>query len=112
MTQKKKKGTRKWVVPFVIFSIFIFTGLAIWLQFQTTVELSATLITCFYAFCTTELLALASIEKTKIKNHYDIDEDGIPDDEDPYIDPIYIQEVEEALNKIKNQINNNNKSEG
>jgi hypothetical protein len=41
---------------------------------------------------------------------YDIDEDGIPDDEDPYIDPSYIQEVEDALNKIKNQINN--KSEG
>jgi hypothetical protein len=102
---KKKKGTRKWVVPFVIISIFVFTGFAIWLQFQTTVELSATLITCFYAFCTTELLALASIEKTKIKNHYDIDEDGIPDDEDPYIDPSYIQEVENALEKIKNQMN-------
>jgi hypothetical protein len=111
MPKKKKKiCTRKWVVPFVICSIFTFTGFAIWLQFRTTVELSGTLITCFYAFCTTELLALASIEKTKIKNHYDIDGDGVPDDEDPYIDPVYIQEVEEALNKIKDQINN--KSEG
>ena len=52
---------------------------------------------------------LASIEKTKIKNHYDIDGDGVPDDEDPYIDPAYIQEVEDAINKIKNQMN---KSEG
>ena len=108
MSKKKKRSTRKWVVPFVIFSIFAFTGFAIWLQFRTTVELSATLITCFYAFCTTELLALASIEKTKIKNLYDVDEDGIPDEEDPYIDPSYIKEVEDALNKIKNQMNNRN----
>lgn len=106
----KKKGTRKWVVPFVIISIFVFTGFAVWLQFCTTVELSATLITCFYAFCTGELWMLASIEKTKIKNHYDIDNDGIPDHEDPYIDPAYIQEVEDALAKIKEQMNN--KSEG
>ena len=101
---KKKKGMSRWIVPFVIISIFGFTGVAIWLQFAIGMELSPTLITCFFGFCTTELLALASIKKAKI-NMYDIDEDGIPDEEDTYIDPRYIAEMEEALRKIKENSN-------
>lgn len=101
---KKKKSMSKWIVPFVIISIFGFTGIAIWLQFATNMELSPTLITCFFGFCTTELLALASIKKAKI-NSYDIDDDGIPDEEDTYIDPRYIEEMEEALRKIKENSN-------
>lgn len=107
---KRKKGTRGWVIPFVILSIFIFTAIAVYVQLATQLELSATLITCFYAFCTGELWMLASIEKTKIKSHYDLDNDGIPDNEDSYIDPSYIQEAEAAINKLKEQMNN--KSEG
>jgi hypothetical protein len=68
-------------------------------------ELSSTLITCFFAFCTGELWMLASIKKTKIKNHYDIDEDGIPDDVDDHIDQTYIQEMEETLARIKDRMN-------
>lgn len=99
--KKKKKGTRGWVVPFVIFSIFIFTGIAVWVQLVIQLELSSTLITCFYAFCTGELWMLASIEKTKIKSYYDIDNDGISDEEDDYIDPSYINDAEEAIRKLK-----------
>ena len=73
---KKKKSD--WIVPFVICSVFIFTGIAIFLQFVTSTELSSTLITCFYAFCTGELWMLSSIKKAKI--YTDIDNDGIPDD--------------------------------
>lgn len=101
--KKKKRSAGKWIVPFVILSVFSFTGIAIWLQFVNTVELSSTLITCFYAFCTGELWMLASIKKAKI--YSDIDNDGIPDDEDPYIDPTYIKEAEEALEKIKKNMN-------
>lgn len=108
--KKKKFHIGKWIVPFVIVSLFSFTGLAIWLQFYGNVELSSTLITCFFAFCTGELWMLSSIKKTKIKNHYDIDEDGIPDDEDDYIDPAYVKEVEELLDKIKNKMHD--RSEG
>ena len=107
---KKKHHISKWIVVFVILSIFCFTGLAIYLQFVTSVELSATLITCFYGFCTTEILALASIKKCRIKN--DIDNDGIPDDEDPYIDPKYIKEAEEALDKLKRNINRGDSNNG
>lgn len=111
-SKKRKKGTRGWVIPFVIFSIFTFTAVAVWVQLVIQIELSSTLITCFYAFCTGELWLLASIEKTKIKiNYYDIDNDGVPDDEDDYIDPSYIQELEEAVDKLKEKMKNN-KSEG
>ena len=106
--QKKSFHIGKLIVPFVILSIFSFTGLAIWLQFCGHMELSSTLITCFFGFCTGELWMLASIKKAKIKNHYDIDEDGIPDHEDEYIDPKYIQEVEEALDNIKKRLHNRN----
>ena len=102
--KKKKRNMSKWIVPFIIVSIFSSTGLAIYLQFVATVELSSTLITCFYAFCTGELWMLASIKKAKI--YSDIDNDGIPDDEDTYIDPTYIKEAEEALERIKENMNN------
>ena len=107
--KKKKFHMSKLIVPFVILSLFSFTGLAIYLQFVTQVELSSTLITCFFAFCTGELWMLASIKKTKIKST-DIDDDGIPDDEDDYIDPQYIKEMEDLVKKLKEKkITKNNK---
>ena len=47
---------------------------------------------------------LASIKKTKIKST-DIDDDGIPDDEDDYIDPQYIKEMEDLVKKLKEKNN-------
>ena len=76
----KKKSTGKWVVPFVIFSIFLFTGVAIWLQYSIGMELSPTLITCFYGFCVGELWCLASIKKVKVMNDYkSVEEEGNQD---------------------------------
>ncbi len=98
--KKKRFSMSRWIIPFVIISIFSFTGLAIWLQLEINMELSPTLTTCFFAFCTGELWMLSSIKRAKIKAN-DIDADGIPDEEDPYIDPRYIEEMEEALRKIK-----------
>ena len=65
---KKKISTSHWVIPFVIFSLFGFTAIAVYVQIRTGIELSSTLITCFFAFCTGELWMLASIKKTKLKN--------------------------------------------
>ena len=106
---KKKRDISKLIIPSVIISVFIFTGVAIWLQFATSAELSSTLITCFYGFCTGELWMLASIKKAKVWN--DVDGDGIPDDEDNYIDPVYIKEAEEAINKLKRNLNRGEDSE-
>lgn len=65
---KKKISTSHWVIPFVIFSLFGFTAIAVYVQIRTGIELSSTLITCFFAFCTGELWMLASIKKTRLKN--------------------------------------------
>ena len=64
---------RNIIVPFVIISIFTFTGVAIWLQYMTSIELSSTLITCFFGFCGGELWVLGSIKKAKIKKETDIE---------------------------------------
>ena len=65
---KKKRNTRKWVIPLVITSIFTFTGISMWLQYTTGSEVSSTLTTCFYSFCGGELWLLASITKAKVRN--------------------------------------------
>ena len=63
----KHSTTSKKIILFIILSIFGFTGLAIYVQLKIGVELSPTLITCFYAFCTGELWMLATIKKSKLK---------------------------------------------
>lgn len=68
-----KKETRKWVLPLCIISIMIFTGLAIWLQFAIHIELSSTLITCFFAFFGGELFMLSSIKKAEIKKEAEVE---------------------------------------
>jgi len=105
--RKKKRSMARFIIPFVIISLFSFTGLAIWVQLTTSIELSPTLITCFYAFCTGELWMLASIKKTKIIK--DVDGDGIPDDEDPEIGPPvqgYEQGVQDTLERLRKVLNN------
>lgn len=64
----KHSTTSKKIILFIILSIFGFTGLAIYVQLKIGVELSSTLITCFYGFCTGELWMLATIKKSKLKN--------------------------------------------
>ena len=83
---KKKKHISKFIVIFVIVSIFGFTALAMWVQLKSGVELSATLIGCFFGFCTGELWMLSSIKKAKIIN--DANHNGIPDEVDPFIESI------------------------
>jgi hypothetical protein len=65
---KSHSRTSKLIILFVIISLFSYTAAAIWLQLRIGVEISPTLTTCFYAFCTGELWLLASIKKSKIAN--------------------------------------------
>ena len=65
---KSHSRTSKLIIAFVIVSLFTYTAAAIWLQLKIGVEISPTLTTCFYAFCTGELWLLATIKKTKIAN--------------------------------------------
>lgn len=93
---KKQKHMSKWIVLFIILSIFTFTGLAIWLQFKTQVELSSTLIVSFYGFCTGELWLLASIKKTKINTPSNSTPEECPI-KDPDID--ILEKIKELLQK-------------
>ena len=65
---KSHSRTSKLIILFVIISLFSYTAAAIWLQLQIGIEISPTLTTCFFAFCTGELWLLASIKKSKIAN--------------------------------------------
>lgn len=104
---KKKNRESIWLTVFIVISVFGFTGLAVWLQFCGHMELSSTLITCFYAFCTGELWMLASIKKAKI--YKDADNDGIPDEIDDHVDidesSNYNRGVNDALQKINELLN-------
>ena len=87
LIKNEHSRTSKRIILFVIIAIFIFTGLAIWTQIKTGMELSPTLITCFFTFCTGELWMLASIKKSKLKtgqkdNQYKIMDYGNKDDDD------------------------------
>ena len=99
-----KNQTRKWVLPLCIIFITIFTGIAIWLQFTIHIELSATLITCFFGFFGGSLFMLASVEKAEIKHDAEIEiasrKMGNISDE-----PIEkVNEKEEVKNKLQEEI--------
>ena len=109
MIGKKKKGKlhlSKLIIPFVIISLFSFTGLAIYVQLATQIELSPTLITCFFAFCTGELWMLASIKKSKIRHQF-VDDPNTPENEAEIYSEIYNQGVEDAYARFKEQFFNN-----
>lgn len=65
---KSHSRTSKFIILFVILSLFTYTGLAMFVQIRSGIELSPTLTTCFYAFCTGELWLLATIKKAKLNN--------------------------------------------
>ena len=91
LIKNEHSRTSKRIIMFVIVAIFAFTGLAIWTQVKTGMELSPTLITCFFTFCTGELWMLASIKKTKLKNgqkdnqykNMDYGQRNVNDDDEP-----------------------------
>lgn len=103
---KKKVHLTKWIVPFVITSIFIFTGLAMYVQITTGIELSATLISCFFAFCTGELWMLASIKKAKISHPEFQDDPTTPENEAEIYSEIYQQGYEDAMQQLRDKFFN------
>lgn len=106
MKRRRKIHMSRWIIPFVILSIFCFTGISIYLQFVTSVELSSTLITCFYGFCCSELWMLASIKKTKINNNF-VDDPTTPQDEAQIHSEIYQQGYDDAMNQLREKFFNN-----
>ena len=110
MKKKRKFHLSKLIIPFVIVSLFSFTGIAVYVQLMTKIELSATLITCFFAFCTGELWMLASIKKQKIKHNF-VDDPNTPEDESEMYSQIYNQGREEALSMVRDILNGNHNND-
>jgi L-lactate permease len=103
---KKKRHMSKWIIPFVIISIFSFTIAAMYVQIVSGVELSATLIGCFFGFCTGELWLLASIKKAKIAHPEFVDDPNTPQDESQIYSEIYQQGYEDAMAQLREKFFN------
>ena len=65
-TKKKLSALDKYVI-FSLTSVIVFTIIAIVYQFKSDMELSSTLITCFFACFCGELLMLCMIKRLKLK---------------------------------------------
>lgn len=66
----------------IVIMVTLYTVASFILQFFTSVEISSTLTTCFYAFWGTELAMLAGLKTSKILKGTDMKKDGnLPDDE-------------------------------
>lgn len=66
----------------IVVMVILYTVASFVLQFFTSVEISSTLTTCFYAFWGTELAMLAGIKTSKILKKQDEDnEEDLPEDE-------------------------------
>ena len=76
-----------------------------YVQIVSGVELSATLITCFFAFCTGELWMLASIKKTKINTNF-VDDPNTPENEAEIYSEIYQQGYEDAMQQLRDKFFN------
>ena len=71
MAKKKKIKTATVILFAAILSNVAYTVAAFVLQFKTSVEISSTLTTCWFAFWAVEVAALAGIKITKTKKSYD-----------------------------------------
>lgn len=69
------------VMLFIIVAmVTLYTVASFVLQFFTSVEISGTLTTCFFAFWSAEVVALMGIKVSKVKRERDEEED-LPEDE-------------------------------
>lgn len=76
MKDKKMKKISNIMLAISVLNILWFTIAAIILQFRVGIELSSTLITCWYTFWTGEIFMLAGIKITKVR-HDDYDDDSV-----------------------------------
>lgn len=65
----------------IVVMVTLYTVASFALQFFTSVEISSTLTTCFYAFWGTELAVLAGMKTSKILKGTNKEEEDLPEDE-------------------------------
>jgi len=72
--EKKHRKVSNIILIIAIIAIVSYTIAAFVLQFFTSVEISSTLTTCYYAFWTSEIFLIAGIKINKDMHYYDDDE--------------------------------------
>lgn len=75
MKNKSKKKVSNIMLVLICTMIIAYTVATFVLQYFTSVEISPTLTTAWFAFWGTELVALAAIKTSKLKHHKDSTED-------------------------------------
>ena len=77
-----KKKTSTIMLILICVMIILYTVANFALQYFTTIEVSPTLTTAWFAFWGTELVALAAIKNQKVKYNYDNNNEVITNDEE------------------------------
>jgi len=67
LKKKNNKPFSKKLLPWIIVAVMGYTVAAFILQFITSVEISSTLTTAYFAFWTVEIISLAGIKTIKVK---------------------------------------------
>lgn len=65
-----KMKTSNKILIIAIIAILSFTVACLYIQYYTNMEVSSTLITLWYSFWTIEVVSLAGIKMSKVKNNY------------------------------------------
>lgn len=71
MKNKAKRQVSNIVLIVICVMIILYTAAAFILQYFTNLEVSSTMTTCWFSFWGAELVALATIKCTKVKNNAD-----------------------------------------
>lgn len=85
---KQKKEVSKVMLVFIVIAIVLYTIADFVLQYFTSIEVSPTLTTCWFAFWGTEIVALAVIKTSKVKhqqenkNAVELDDDATINEEE------------------------------
>ena len=77
-----KKKVSNIMLVLICTMIILYTVATFGLQYFTSVEISPTLTTAWFAFWGTELVALAAIKTQKVKYNYDNNNEVITNDEE------------------------------
>lgn len=82
MNNKPKKKVSNIMLVLICTMIIIYTAADFALQYFTSIEVSPTLTTAWFAFWGTELVALAAIKTSKLKHKKDEVEENIINEEE------------------------------
>lgn len=77
---KEKKQVSKIMLVFIVIAIVLYTVADFVLQYFTSIEVSPTLTTCWFAFWGTEIVALAVIKTSKVKHQQENKDTAKPED--------------------------------